>query len=105
VPGNQLPFTSTFTAMSPYQPASVGRMGMGKRAEKVVDLVALAGQHPEGITFAQAAVALFGEDGDQNRRAARLVVLRLVDAGRLRRVRPGDAGHPGSTPDRYVAGP
>jgi hypothetical protein len=80
-------------------------MGMGKRAEKPVDLVALAGKHPNGITFAQAAIALFGEDGEQNRAAARRVVLRLVGAGRLRRVRAHDAARAGARPDRYVAPP
>jgi hypothetical protein len=103
VPGHQLPFTSAFTALSPYQPASVGRMGMGRRAEKVVDLVAFASEHPNGITLAQAAVALFGGDTEPNRQAARLVVLRLCGAGRLRRVRPHDAGGCGGRPDRYVA--
>jgi hypothetical protein len=103
VPGHQLPFTSNFTAVAPYQPPTVGRMGMGRRAEKVVDLVAFASEHPDGITLAQAAVALFGEDGEQNRCAARRVVLRLVGAGQLRRLRAHGAGGNGAMPDRYVA--
>lgn len=72
-----------------------------RHAKNVVDLPAPARQHFDGITFAQAAAALFGEHGDQNRRAARLVVLRLVDAGRLRRVR-AHSGRRGGSPDRFV---
>jgi hypothetical protein len=103
VPGNQLPFTSSFTAISPYLPATVGRVGVGKRAEKVVDLLAVASEHPDGITLAQAAIALFGQEGEQDRAAARRVVLRLVSAGRLRRVRAEGAARAGATPDRFMA--
>jgi hypothetical protein len=75
---------------------------MGKRAEQAVDLVALARQHPAGITFADAAVAMFGEDTDQGRRSARLRLLRHYEAGRLRRVRATPDKWNGSRPDRFV---
>jgi hypothetical protein len=42
-------------------------------------------------------------DSEQNRCAARRVVLRLVGAGHLQRIRAHDAGGSGAQPDRYVA--
>jgi fructose-1,6-bisphosphatase/sedoheptulose 1,7-bisphosphatase-like protein len=67
-----------------------------------IDLLAVAGGTPSGVTIAEAAVALFGGDSHAERSAARLCLHRLVEKGQLRKVR----GHPqsyGSVPDRFVA--
>jgi hypothetical protein len=101
VPGATLAFTSSFAALSPYQAPGAERTGLGRRMSSVIDLVAVAGSQPSGITITEAAIALFDVASHAERSAARLCLHKLCDDGRLRKVR----GHPlgyGSAPDRFV---